>query len=118
MPNHVHVLLTPKETSLDAVIKRIKGASAVEVNRLLGRSGRLWQPGYFDRLIRNSKQSEGTTHYIEWNPVKAKLIADPSLWAWSSRNLDARKRLATAVFERQNFREGIGKPEPVGGLPE
>ena len=118
MPNHVHVLLTPKGLSLDGVIKRLKGASAVEVNRLLGRSGRLWQPGYFDRLIRNSKQSEGTTNYIEWNPVKAKLIADPSLWAWSSRNQDARKRLETVAFECLNRREGTGIPVTVGGLPE
>ena len=118
MPNHVHVVLTPKNLSLDGVIKRIKGASAVEVNRLLVRSGRLWQPGYFDRLIRTSEQFAGITNYVEWNPVKAKLTADSTLWAWSSCNLNARKRLETVTFERQKAREGTGEPAVKGGLPE
>jgi hypothetical protein len=43
MPNHVHVLWTPM-VSLPDLIRRVKGAAALEANRILGRTGlRFWQ---------------------------------------------------------------------------
>ena len=105
MPNHVHVLLTPLGLVLEKVVHRIKGASALQVNRLLGQKGRLWQPGYFDRLIRNSNHFDGTKRYIELNPVKAKLCTDPALWAWSSCNADARARLDFLLGEREKKKQ-------------
>jgi REP element-mobilizing transposase RayT len=93
MPNHVHVLLTPKGISLDQLVQNLKGASSHNVNRLLGRSGRLRQPGFFDRRIRTTDHLVGTRRYIEWNPVKAKLCADPVLWSWSSASADSKRRL-------------------------
>src|SRR6266496_1708551 len=54
MPNHVHMLITPvvernsfrsseRERELETLLKTIKGRSAVECNRLLGRTGTFWQ---------------------------------------------------------------------------
>ena len=94
MPNHVHALLTPEPSvSLAGAMHRIKGASSREINRLFGRSGRLWQPESLDRWIRDETHFEGVRRYIEWNPVKAKLCRDPKLWPWSSANDAARARL-------------------------
>jgi len=101
MPNHVHVLLSPLNTSLDTVVKNIKGASAHSINQLLGRKGRLWQPGFYDRFIRDSDHMYNVHKYIEWNPVKAKLCTDPALWSWSSACPDARTRLDFLIDERQ-----------------
>lgn len=85
MPNHVHVLLTLEQyAELGHVIQRIKGSTSHAINRLLGQSGRLWQPEYFDRLIRDAAHLEKVGQYIEWNPVKAKLCADPKHWPYSS----------------------------------
>ena len=100
MPNHAHVLVTPTNSSLADTVKKLKGASARQINDLLRRSGRLWQPGFFDRLIRTTDQFEGTGQYIEWNPRKAKLCQDPTLWAWSSANPDAWARLELLVSRR------------------
>jgi REP element-mobilizing transposase RayT len=100
MPNHVHVLLTPKEVELAEWVKALKGASSFAINGLLDRKGRLWQPGYFDRFIRDSKHFDGVRRYLEWNPVKAKLCTDPKRWAWSSACPDARTRLDLQVDER------------------
>lgn len=95
MPNHVHAMLTPVEgSSLAKILRDVKGGSAYEVNKVLGRSGRLWQADYFDRLVRNERHFAGACRYIEWNPVKAKLCSDPKLWTWSSAHPGNRERLA------------------------
>lgn len=38
MPNHVHLLITPR-VDVPALLRRLKGASAREGNKLLGRTG-------------------------------------------------------------------------------
>jgi REP element-mobilizing transposase RayT len=93
MPNHVHVLVSPMGMSLENLVKTLKGASSFAINCLLGRQGRLWQPGFFDRFIRDSDHMAGVQRYIEWNPVKARLCTDPARWPWSSASKDARARL-------------------------
>jgi putative transposase len=78
MPNHVHAVLSFQPGfALPDVVKSIKGASALSVNRLLGRSGRLWQPDYFDRVVRDAAHLERCIRYVHWNPVKAGLCDDP-----------------------------------------
>jgi hypothetical protein len=94
MPNHVHALLTPRDkVTLEQIMRVGKSVTATRINKLLGSKGRLWGPDYFDRLIRDGDHFERVRHYIEWNPVKAKLCQDPALFLWSSANPDARKRL-------------------------
>jgi len=85
MPNHVHVLLKlAAQSSLGAVIRSWKGASAVEINRLLDRSGPLWQREYHDRFIRDLDHLYDCRAYIHHNPVKAGLCAQPEDWPFSS----------------------------------
>ena len=94
MPNHIHVLVTPgKQISLGKLTKQLKGASARDVNKAIGQSGILWEADYFDRYMRDDKHYNATLKYIEWNPVKAKLCADPKHWTWSSANPVNRQRL-------------------------
>jgi len=74
MPNHVHVLfrlLAPHH--LESVVQSWKGFSAREINRRLGKHGRLWQPDYWDRLIRNEGHWLKCLEYIQENPIKARL---------------------------------------------
>lgn len=90
MPNHAHALLTPAPgVDLGECMRRVKGGSAREINLLLGRAGRLWQPESYDRWIRHADHFLGVVKYIEWNPVKARLCRDPKLWPWSSAGDDA-----------------------------
>lgn len=97
MPTHVHALLSLAEAeALEDVTRTIKSFSAREANRLLGRSGRFWQVESFDRLIRTSEQLDRTIAYIEWNPVKARLVADPKHYPYSSANPENVERLLAA----------------------
>jgi len=84
MPNHVHVLLDPL-TPLDKLTKGIKGVSARNANTKLGRVGNpFWQDESFDHWIRSPGEFASVQTYIESNPVKARLCANPQDWHWSS----------------------------------
>lgn len=85
MPNHVHVLAsTNMDHELGKIVQAWKGFSAKEINKLLGRSGRLWAADYFDRFVRDQRHYETSKAYIESNPVNAGLCARPQDWAFSS----------------------------------
>jgi putative transposase len=84
MPNHVHVLLDP-HLPLAKISRVIKGVAARDANATLGRTGKpFWQDESFDHWIRNSAEFERIRYYIEWNPVRAGLVARPNDWKWSS----------------------------------
>ena len=84
MPNHVHLLLTPiGETTLSAILKGIKGASARECNLLLGRTGAFWMDENFDHLVRSARQWDHFRKYIRDNPAKAGLPASEFTY-WSN----------------------------------
>lgn len=66
MPNHAHILVRPSVTvSLSSVMRSLKGFTSYEANKLLGRTGRFWQPDYFDRYIRNARHFSKVVEYIE-----------------------------------------------------
>lgn len=84
MPDHVHLLLTPIDSSLGDIMRRIKGASAHSINRMLNEPGPLWQREYFDRQIRSSENLRAKGEYIANNPVRAGIVAvaDDYAWLW------------------------------------
>ena len=85
MPNHVHVLFRLEgEAVLADIVQAWKGGSAVEINRLLGRSGPLWQRDYYDRSVRDMDHFHDCRIYIRNNPVKAGLYEKPEDWKFSS----------------------------------
>jgi putative transposase len=84
MPNHVHLLIAPK-APMAAITKAIKGSTARQANRLLGRTGEyFWQDESFDHWIRDEAEFEKVKKYIERNPVAAGLVGEDSKWIWSS----------------------------------
>jgi putative transposase len=91
MANHVHLLLTPKR-SVASITQILKGVTAREGNRILGRVGMpFWQDESFDHWIRNESEFAQTKEYIEQNPVKARLVERPEDWIRSSANARFRK---------------------------
>jgi REP element-mobilizing transposase RayT len=54
MPDHFHLLLQPRESwSLSKIVGSIKGYSSRVLNEMHGVTGRLWQPSFYDRVIRS-----------------------------------------------------------------
>lgn len=84
MSNHVHILIWPKAL-LSEITKAIKGFTAREANRVLGRKGKkFWQDESFDHAIRSEDEFYRIVRYIERNPVKAGLVESLEDWPWSS----------------------------------
>jgi len=84
MPNHVHLLLTPR-VAPSRLLKPLKGCTARQANRILGRTGEpFWQRESYDHWVRDSAEFERIRRYIENNPVKAGLVARASDYPWSS----------------------------------
>jgi leucyl-tRNA synthetase/REP element-mobilizing transposase RayT len=83
MPNHVHVLFSPIDGHEVAdILHSWKSFSSKEVGKITGKEGRLWQPEYFDRLIRNDRHFVKVLGYIADNPVRAGLTeGEFSLWS-------------------------------------
>lgn len=84
MPNHVHSLFVQNpDWPLEKLVRSWKRFTAREINRLLMRSGRLWQRDYFDRLIRDERHFSNCVRYIRRNPEKARLMQSQYL-LWES----------------------------------
>ncbi|MEY2483229.1 MAG: REP-associated tyrosine transposase [Verrucomicrobiota bacterium] len=74
MPNHVHALFVQNpEWPLEKLIQSWKRFIARELNKLLSRSGNLWQRDYFDRLVRDENHCANCVRYIRRNREKANL---------------------------------------------
>ena len=72
MPNHVHAIITPlKGFDLSEILHSWKSYSAHEINRLLGRTGQLWQRESYDHIVRNERALFKIEEYIDQNPAKA-----------------------------------------------
>jgi putative DNA methylase len=79
MPNHVHVVLRLfSGTRLTKVAHSWKSYTANEINKVLGRSGKVWQRDYFDRLLLKEKSFLSALTYVVNNPLKAGL----ENWDW------------------------------------
>ncbi len=91
MSNHVHILigtsiqmseiidnedLEMKYVSLDRIMKKIKGPTAMYCNKALNRTGQFWERESFDIYIRNDKMMDNVISYILQNPVKAGLVKE------------------------------------------
>jgi putative transposase len=98
MPNHVHTVFTPLRTrigvskdhdeadrchSLARIMKSIKGVSALEANRLLGRRGQFWAHESFDHAVRDEGELGRVIRYTINNPVKAGLVKNWRDWGFN-----------------------------------
>ncbi len=84
MPDHIHWLVELRAFSLDYIMQRFKSSSALQVNRMLGQSGRFWQSGYHDHAIRSDESLFRHAMYVLGNPIRAGLTTQlgeyPHAW--------------------------------------
>ncbi len=73
--------------SLGKVMGRIKGKSALEVNRLDSCQGALWLHDNFDRLIRGPLEFNEKLTYIRRNPIEEGLITDGEAYPYLLENI-------------------------------
>jgi putative transposase len=85
MPDHAHLLLTPAaDVTVERAVQLIKGAYSHALGEFIGRKREVWQRGFTDHRIRNEDDFTHHRHYIEHNPVAAKLVSTPSDYRYCS----------------------------------
>ncbi|WP_168161205.1 transposase [Desulfatibacillum aliphaticivorans] len=68
----------PKDVySLGDVVGAFKSLSTREINKRFNRSGPIWQPNYYEHVIRNERSLNLAREYIMNNPAK---------WAYDKEN--------------------------------
>ena len=69
MPNHVHILMSPlTNTTVVDIIGKIKSFTSKKINKALHTTGKVWQNGIFDRIVRDANNFEQYMNYIHNNP--------------------------------------------------
>jgi REP element-mobilizing transposase RayT len=94
MPDHVHLLFTPLRDEhgwpfpLAEIMQSLKSATAHRINKLLHRSGPVWQDESFDHVLRSDESLKEKAEYIRQNPVRRGLVEKPEdyRWLWINPN--------------------------------
>ena len=87
MPDHLHLLV--RGSNQDACLPRF----AKHAKQLSGYHGRrhtrrkIWQAGFFDRLLNEAEDARGVIAYLLMNPVRAGLAARPEEYPFSGSGI-------------------------------
>jgi len=85
MSNHFHLFASPKTADGLPKMMQAVGRSYVRLfNDRQGRSGTLWEGRYKSTLIQTDRYLLACMAYIDLNPVRAGLVAQPHDYPWSS----------------------------------
>lgn len=97
MRNHFHLLVTPLEpTSLERAMHRIDFQYARYINDRYKRTGTAFEGRYRCTAIDSESYWYRCMRYVELNPVRAGIVADPAAYTWSSYH-----------------RHALGTPDPL-----
>ena len=84
MDNHVHLLLETQEANLSAFAQRLFASYTLWFNRKHEQVGHVFQGRFKSILVEKDAYLLELSRYIHLNPVKAKLVAKPEEYRWSS----------------------------------
>ena len=90
MTNHVHLLVTPIDAqSVSRMMVALGRQYVPYINAAYQRSGTLWEGRYKSSLVQSEAYLLACMRYIELNPVRAAMCADPADYRWSSYRANA-----------------------------
>ena len=77
MPDHIHLLvpLNVASATADDLTTRVRRLKAnvtreARMRALIAAGDRVWQRGFFDRVVRNEREYEALVEYIATNPLR------------------------------------------------
>lgn len=84
MPNHVHLILVPKDDDgLRKAMSSVHRAYAGILNTRRKKTGHFWQ-GRFGCVALDGEHAASALRYVLLNPLRAKLCKKPEQYTWSS----------------------------------
>lgn len=91
MTNHIHLLATPESgNAISKVFQSIGRRYVQYFNATYRRTGTLWEGRYRATVVESEQYLLKLIRYIELNPVRARMVARPDDYAWSSYGRRAR----------------------------
>ena len=85
MDNHFHLLVTPEtDDGLPKMMQAVGRAYVRYFNLRHQRTGTLWEGRYRSNLIESERYLLACMVYIDLNPVRAGMVAQPADFKWSS----------------------------------
>jgi len=111
MPNHVHLLIEPKDEPLDLIFRRLGTRYAVWYNKKHRRVGHLFQDRFRSENVETDLYFMTVLRYILQNPIKAGLESIPGTYRWSS--YPAYKKGTGAITDTEYATEVFGGRETL-----
>jgi putative transposase len=85
MSNHFHLLATPEtEEGIPQMMQAVGRRYVRNFNLRHARTGTLWEGRYKSTLIQAERYLLACMVYMDLNPVRAGMVADPADYPWSS----------------------------------
>lgn len=84
MDNHYHLLIETPQPNLSLGMRQLNGRYTQTYNRRHARVGHLFQGRFTAILVEKEAHLLELCRYVVLNPVRAKMVTHPRLWAWSS----------------------------------
>ena len=111
MTNHVHLLLSaPEPAAVPHVFMSLGRRYVAYINRTYRRSGTLWENRYKSSVIDSETYLLVCQRYIELNPVRAEIVADPGQYTWSSYRYHALGAPNALLTPREEYL-GLGRDQ-------
>jgi len=86
MPDHIHLFVCGgREFDVGLWVRGLKRAIANAIPKTAAgtaASTMIWQPGFFDHLLRNSESYDQKWQYVRDNPVRAGLVKQADDWPY------------------------------------
>jgi putative transposase len=104
MTNHMHLLATPQDDAGLPLMMQQVGRSYVQLfNKRNSRTGTLFDGRYKSTLVQTERYLLACMAYIDLNPVRASMVAQPQDYAWSSYGYYAGLRTDALISPHPHF---------------
>lgn len=84
MPNHVHLAVQVADAPLGDMMRVLASRYARQLQRPIPTTGHLFERRYRARLVDADRYLLALVRYIHLNPVRARMVANPRDYQWSS----------------------------------
>ena len=82
MPDHLHLFVRiGRESRLSDFVRLLKQRLSCKLQEL-NAPGPIWQPGFFDHLLRQAESYGQKWNYVRENPVRKQLVASADEWPY------------------------------------